>query len=85
MSSTGDVGPYLALAEARGGAVDGSLLAVMSIKWAKCAKSASLERGRAQRGAFSSRASLGARPRESTGDVGPYLALKVRWRAVSWP
>ena len=57
--------------------MDGDLLAVVSVKWAKCAKSASsLERGRAQRGAFSSRASRLARPRESTGDVGPYLALR---------
>ena len=52
----------------------------------KIRKSASASRsGRGQRGAFSTRASQGTRPRESAGDVGPYLALRsARRMAVSW-
>ena len=55
-------------------------------KMGKICKSASASRsGRGQRGAFSTRASQGARPREATGAVGPYLALRsARRMAVSW-
>ena len=52
----------------------------------KICKSASASRsGRGQRGAFSTRASQGARPREATASDGPYLALRsARRMAVSW-
>ena len=52
----------------------------------KIRKSASASRsGRGQRGAFSTRASQGTRPRESTASDGPYLALRsARRMAVSW-
>ena len=52
----------------------------------KIRKSASASRsGRGQRGAFSGQVSQRARPRESAGDVGPYLALRsARRMAVSW-
>ena len=81
--STGDVGPYLALRSARR----------MAVYWTWCPqngqnlqKCVSFEkRARPAWGVFGTRVSQRARPRESAGDVGPYLALRsARRMAVSW-